>query len=66
LAKNPKKWHLEVIDFSEEFWSGQPGSNRRRPAWEFSNEFDVFFFCADTLVEVFRTLSVLASFSNFN
>jgi hypothetical protein len=34
LAKRTKKWLLEVINFTEEFWSGRPGSNRRRPAWE--------------------------------
>jgi hypothetical protein len=40
------------IDFKED-WSGRPGSNRRRPAWEFGIEFDVLSFCGKSLVDVF-------------
>ena len=46
MAKKPKKWHLE-FDFMREIWSGRPGSNRRRPAWEFSIEIDTFNFLTD-------------------
>ena len=28
----------------EKVWSGRPGSNRRRPAWEFSTEMRIFSF----------------------
>jgi hypothetical protein len=52
LVKKPKKSHLEASDFMKEVWSGRPGSNRRRPAWEFSTEFDVFFFCSKNLVAI--------------
>ena len=32
--QNPKKSLSEVTNLRGEFWSGRPGSNRRRPAWE--------------------------------
>jgi hypothetical protein len=44
----------------------RPGSNRRRRAWEFSTEIDVFFFCSKYLVDLFRSSNVLLSFSSFN
>src|SRR6201989_975575 len=33
-AQNSKKSRSEVSNVRREFWSGRPGSNRRRPAWE--------------------------------
>ena len=33
-ARTGQNRRSEVFDFVEEFWSGRPGSNRRRPAWE--------------------------------
>src|SRR5262249_36771631 len=32
--EKPQKSPSDVFDFTKEFWSGRPGSNRRRPAWE--------------------------------
>jgi hypothetical protein len=28
------KLQLDVIEIAQKIWSGRPGSNRRRPAWE--------------------------------
>jgi hypothetical protein len=34
LAHTAKNSPSEVLNSGREFWSGRPGSNRRRPAWE--------------------------------
>jgi hypothetical protein len=47
-------------------WSGRPGSNQRRPAWEFSIEFDVFRFHVGSLDAAFRHQNFLSVSSNFN
>src|SRR5512135_1304060 len=50
----------------KKFWSGRPGSNRRRPAWEFYLEFDVFWFQSKNLVDLSRSSNLRPSFNNFN
>ena len=32
--ENAGQPRLKVVEFTRESWSGRPGSNRRRPAWE--------------------------------
>jgi hypothetical protein len=57
---------LMFLESCKNFGSKRPGSNRRRPAWEFSIEFYVFFFCRENLVDIFRFSDLHRSFSNFN
>jgi hypothetical protein len=52
--------------FRWEFWSGRPGSNRRRPAWEFSIEFEAFSFDGKNLTAILRSRNLLPDSSNFN
>jgi len=65
-AKSTKNNGSEVSDFTKEFWSGRPGSNRRRPAWEFSIENDVFYFINSILANLFRRKTVHLILSIFN
>jgi hypothetical protein len=62
----PAGGKLNFAKFLKEVWSGRPGSNRRRPAWEFSNEFCVFLFRSKNLIGIYRPNDVAPSFSNFN
>jgi hypothetical protein len=57
---------LVLVGFIRRFWSGRPGSNRRRPAWEFSLENDVFYFCSNNLAYLFRSKNLFSDLSNFN
>jgi hypothetical protein len=52
--------------FLKEVWSGRPGSNRRRPAWEFSYEINIFSFSGKNLARIFRSQDPLLVSSNFN
>jgi hypothetical protein len=55
-----------ATELTKEDWSGRPGSNRRRPAWEFSLEFYGFSFCGENLSFVFQSGNLFSDLSNFN
>ena len=54
------------VNVAGTFLSGRPGSNRRRPAWEFGIEYNVFLFCGNNLVDLFCAGTLLPNLSNFN
>jgi hypothetical protein len=66
FSTNKPKIAFSTGDFTKEFWSGRPGSNRRLPAWEFSIENDVFFFMSADLSQVLRSQILFPEFSDFN
>jgi hypothetical protein len=61
-------WAISPIGSNEfsKFWSGRPGPNRRRPAWEFCIGFDGFFFCTKGIGHVSRSQRPFSGCSNFN
>jgi len=50
---DPCKYATSWGDVVKNFGARDPGSNRRRLAWEFPIELDVFFFCSKHLVDIF-------------
>ena len=54
---------LFLGEIFRKFWSGRPGSNRRRPAWEFSIEIAVFYINAHFLID--RTISSSVVFARW-
>src|SRR5712692_5359683 len=66
FGKRGQKRLSARLQRTEFVWSGRSGSNRRRPAWEFSIENSIFSFTNKTLSRIFHSQDLLLMSSDFN